>query len=95
MKKIAALMSALVLALALSACTTVSPVCATSNPVGAKVGEASASVILGIIPIPLNQDTGIQKAAANGNISKISTVDYKMTTIAGIFTTYSTIVTGE
>jgi len=40
-------------------------------------------------------DASIQKAAQNGGITKISTVDIKHTSILGIVVSYETIVTGE
>ena len=95
MKKIMAGLTAIAVALMLSACTTVTPMCATSNAVGKKVGESSFTMILGI-PLPLfTQDIGIQAAAKNGNITKISTVDSKFYTILGFYSKVSTVVTGE
>lgn len=93
MKKLLVLASTIAIALALTACSTVAPVCATSNAVGAKVGESSTSMVLGIL-FPFKQDGGIQAAAANGDISKISTVDMKVDWNP-IFTKYTTVVTGE
>ncbi|OJF75905.1 MAG: hypothetical protein BKP49_10185 [Treponema sp. CETP13] len=92
-KKLVVLAGTLVIALALTACSTVAPVCATSNPVGSKVGEASTKTILNIL-IPFKQDSGIQAAAANGGISKISTVDTRIDWNV-ISTTITTVVTGE
>mgnify|MGYP001346627594 CR=1 FL=1 len=79
-------------ALTLSACSITMPVCATSNPVGSKVGEASGSMIIGLF---FDQDASIRKAAINGNITKISTVDIKTFMVAPFFVQYTTIVTGE
>ena len=71
------------LATALTSCSLTLPAAATSNPVGRKVGTATAT------------DASIQKAAQNGGITKISTVDIKQTSILGIVVSYETIVTGE
>lgn len=76
-----------------SACSMNRPVCATSNPLGTKVGTYTQTSFLGFPPMA-NKDAAIAKAAANGGITKISTVDYRMTWM--IFTIkYETIVTGE
>ena len=95
MKKISAVITAVLAAFAITACTSTRPVCATSNPVGSKVGTATAALLFSWIPIPFSQDTGIQKAAKNGNIKLISTVDTKTFTFLGIYTSVTTIVTGE
>lgn len=94
MKKYFLVLSLVLLCAALFvSCTTVAPFDATSNPVGQKVGEASASYLFGIIPLG-SSDTGIQKAAKNGGISEISTVDVK--TMEGIFVRkVTTVVTGK
>ena len=91
MKKLAlAIVAALIL---FASCSTVTPVCATSNPVGSKVGEATATYLFGYIPLG-SCDMGIQKAAKQGGITLISTVDSKVS--AGLFTTkITTVVTGE
>ena len=80
-------------ALLLSSCSIVMPVTATSNPVGTKVGTATATVYLGFLA--LDQDASIQTAARNGGITKISTVDMKQGNVLGLIWTYETIVTGE
>jgi hypothetical protein len=77
----------------LSSCSLTLPVNATSNSVGSKVGTAQAKGYLGILFF--DQDASIQRAAKNGGISKISTVDIKSTSILNIVVTYETIVTGE
>lgn len=93
MKK-ALVVLALVFAFVLVGCTTVSPLAATSNALGSKVGEASVKFLFGYIPLSFNMDLGIQKAAQNGGITKISTVDTK-TKQGFLVTTVSTVVTGE
>ena len=90
MKKLLAIFCA---AAFLSSCSLTLPVNATSNPVGSKVGKAKATGYLGFLFF--NQDASIKKAAQNGGISKISTVDIKTTQILNLLVTYETIVTGE
>jgi hypothetical protein len=83
------------IALTMASCSVSGPILVTDNPGGksAKTGEASYKIILGFIR-PMNADISIKKAAENGKITKISTVDSKVK--GGLFvTTYSTIVTGE
>lgn len=82
----------LAFALFLTSCSMSSPGMATRNPVGNKIGVASANYFLSIPPF--KADLSIKKAAENGGITKVATVDYKVE--GKIFsTTYSTIVTGE
>jgi hypothetical protein len=71
---------------------TKAPVTATSNELGDKVGEAEVSSVLGIVA---TGDASIQKAAENGNISKISHVDYHSKNILGIYATYTVTVYGK
>lgn len=78
---------------ALSSCAMTVPVAATSNPIGSKVGTSTGSGFLGVLIF--SPDTGIQQAAKNGGISKISTVDFKWTNMLGILQTYTCTVTGE
>jgi predicted small lipoprotein YifL len=83
------------LLVSLASCSVSGPLMITDNPGGpdAKTGESSYSVILGFIT-PKDADASIATAAKNGKITKVSTVDQKIT--GGLFkTTYSTIVTGE
>ena len=89
-KLILALVASLIL---LASCSTITPVCATSNPVGSKVGEATASYLFGYLPLG-DCDMSIQTAAKKGGITRISTVDSKVS--PGIFITrITTIVTCE
>mgnify|MGYP003635503224 CR=1 FL=1 len=81
----------------LSSCSVSGPLTApkalvTKNAVGSKVGKAERKIWLGIWLG--NTDLSITKAAKNGKITKIATVDAE---IEGGFlsTTYRTIVTGE
>jgi hypothetical protein len=75
-------------------CATVTqPVAATTSPVGSKVGHASGKIWLGMFG---SADAGIQAAAQNGGITKISTVDFtKKLGILGLWVEYEAIVTGE
>ena len=84
---------ALVFAFVLVGCTTVSPLAATSNNLGSKVGEAEGTYLFGTLPLG-NLDMGIQKAAQNGGITKISTVDVKVKNLV-VLTKITTVVTGE
>jgi len=77
----------------ISSCSITLPVAATSNPVGSKVGTASATGYLGILFF--GADASIQTAAKKAGITKISTVDIKHTSLLNIIVTYETIVTGE
>ncbi len=79
--------------LLLASCSVTLPVNATSNPVGSKVGTSKATGYFGILFF--GQDASIQKAAKDGGITKISTVDVKQGNVLGIIWTYETIVTGE
>jgi len=92
-RNIKLLVTALAVSISLSACSITTPVCATSNPVGSKVGEASGTGYLH--GINLGVDASIRTAAKNGGISKISTVDFKMTDMLGLIQTYTCIVSGE
>ena len=80
-------------ALLLSSCAITLPVNATSNEVGSKVGMFTATGYLNVLWF--DQDASIQKAAKQGGITKISTVDLKQTNMLGIIQTYECIVTGN
>lgn len=77
----------------LTSCAVTLPVNATSNEVGSKVGMSKATGYLNILWF--DQDASIQKAAKQGGITKISTVDLKQTDLLGIIQTYECIVTGN
>jgi hypothetical protein len=80
-------------ALFLTSCAVTLPVNATSNEVGNKVGMSKATGYLNVLWF--DQDASIQKAAKQGGITKISTVDLKQTNMLGIIQTYECIVTGN
>lgn len=68
------------------------PVTATSNENATKMGESSATSILGIVA---TGDASIQAAAANAGITKIHHVDYKAKSILCFWAKYTTTVYGE
>ncbi len=92
MKKIILTIVCSAMALALISCSTTVPFAATSNPVGSKMGQSQIAYIL---IFPISNDAGIYKAAKNGGISKISTVDIKYTNILNFYRSMDTIVSGE
>jgi hypothetical protein len=81
------------LALFLTSCAVTLPVNATSNKVGNKVGMSKATGYLNVLWF--DADASIQKAAKQGGITEISTVDLKQTNMLGIIQTYECIVTGN
>ena len=92
-KKVKVLFATAVVIGFMSSCSLTMPVTATGNPVGDKVGTATATGYLGVLFF--GQDASIQTAAKNGGISKISTVDIKHGNILNLIVTHETIVTGE
>jgi hypothetical protein len=75
-------------------CTSLNaPVAVTTNAIGAKVGQSSGSVYLGLFGAA---DYGVQKAAQNGGITRVATVDTQVKQFLGaLVVTYTTTVTGE
>ena len=67
------------------------PVLATSNSGASKVGEASST---GFICVAMG-DSSIKAACANGGITKISHVDYHVTSILGLYVKTTVTVYGE
>ena len=92
-KKVKTILALLAVVAMMSSCALTLPVNATSNPVGNKVGTATATGYLGVLFF--DADASIRTAAKNGGITKISTVDIKQTSILNLIVTYETIVTGE
>lgn len=92
MKKIKSIATTIASVLMLASCSTTTPITATSNPVGNKCGEASAIRILGFGG---SSNIGINKAAKNAGITKISHVDYSTFSFLGIYRKYTTRVYGE
>ena len=68
------------------------PMGVTSNVGASKVGEASATSILGLIA---TGDASIQAAMKQGGITKVQHVDYNTTSVLGIYATYTVTVYGE
>ena len=80
-----------------SSCATFStPVAATSNPVGSKCGVAESTVYLGGLFSSKGEENGIEKAAKEAGITKISHVDsYTKSILFGIVMKQTTKVYGE
>lgn len=93
LKKVQSFIVVIIVLITMSSCSLTLPVNATSNPVGSKVGTATATGFLGVLFF--NADASIRTAAKKGGITRISTVDIKNTNILGLIVTYETIVTGE
>lgn len=93
MKKLMKLALGVAIALCATSCSTTTPVAATSNPVGNKCGVAKTTTILSIFGG--SADCGINKAAKNGGITRISHVDSYQKNYLGIVTIYGTRVYGE
>lgn len=92
MRKLKILISLFILGIGLSSCATYTmPSMVTENEMGEKVGRSSYTTVLGI---SFDRSRSLAKAARNGNITKISTVDYEIEN--NFFTaTYTTVVTGK
>ena len=65
---------------------------ADDGKVGSKSGEAEASSILGLFTFG---DASVLNAARNGGITEIKTIDHHFTSFLGIYSSFSTKVTGE
>jgi len=63
-----------------------------AQPLGAKTGRASTEQILSLFAWG---DASIQAAAANGNITKINHADYHYKNILGVYSKFTTVVTGD
>ncbi|MEW6378928.1 MAG: TRL-like family protein [bacterium] len=68
------------------------PITVVSTNPGPKTGKAVSTTILGLVA---SGDSGIEAAARNGGITKIMTVDCDSCNILGIYTRFTTTVTGE
>lgn len=75
-----------------TSCSITMPVAATSNPIGSKVGKASAVTVFGMT---FGGDASVVQAAVNGGIRKVSTVDLQDRNFLFIVRTRTAIVTGE
>ena len=94
MKKVIVIVALAFAMIALMGCPAVNiPMAAASATVGAKTGQASGSIILGLFG---DVDAGSLAAARNGGITKIATVDTKIKNLlGGLVITFTTTVTGE
>ena len=86
-------LASVICAVALTSCTTVAPISATSNPVSSTKGEACYKNLFGFIPLSGN-DVSIYKAAKAGGVKKIATVDRELF-FSGIYNSSCTIVRGS
>ena len=79
-----------------SSCATISnPVTATTNPVGSKCGVAESTIYLGTWS-SIGEGNGIEQAAKNAGITKISHVDtYRQNILWGLVIKQTTKVYGE
>lgn len=93
MKKLTKIIMSCALLLGATSCATTTPITATSNPVGNKCGVAKAVTVLTIFGG--SADCGINKAAKNGGITRISHVDAFEKNYLGIVTIYGCRVYGE
>jgi len=97
------MIAAAVVAIAMTSCSSVGivggiyhkvvqPVTATSNIVGTKVGTSKCTSVLGIAAYG---NGGINEAAKNAGITKISHVDVKTFSVLELFTIQEFFVYGE
>lgn len=98
MKKFTKIIAGLVVGLAMASCATVSPVTATNNPIGDKVGKSETTCVFYIgglsSGLVMNKNYGVVEAAKKGGITKIATVDLEVKNYV-FFTKNTLIVTGE
>lgn len=71
---------------------TTEPTAVTSNNLGTKVGQAEALSVLGVAAVG---DAGIEKAAKQAGIKKVSHIDKKTFSVLGLFTKITYTVYGE
>lgn len=97
MKKTFKVLAAVLAVAFVSSCATFStPVAATSNPVGSKCGVAKSTLFLGGIISSNGNENGIDKAAKEAGITKISHVDsYTKYVLLGLIIRQTTKVYGE
>ncbi|MBR5522568.1 MAG: TRL-like family protein [Akkermansia sp.] len=101
MKKTIASVALAVSALALCSCGApqiglayteiTAPLTATTGT-GSKVGTATSTTYLGLVAMG---DASVEAAKRNGGISSVSSVDVKIDSILGLYTTYTTTVRGN
>lgn len=76
----------------LAACSTYSPMQATSNPTGPKMGKSCAKFVFGF---NTSGEEMIEKAAKDGQIKRIATVDRTTSGFFPFVWTKCTVVTGN
>lgn len=96
MKKVFKSLALLACCAFISSCVTISnPVAATSNPLGSKCGESKSTIWFGLWDSK-GKDNGIEKAAEEAGITKISHVDsYSKYILFGLVQQQVTKVYGE
>ena len=96
MKRTFKALAAVAICALFGSCATISsPVAATGNPLGSKCGEAKSTIWLGTFSTK-GQENGIDKAAKEAGITKISHVDsYTTNYFFGIVMEQVTKVYGE
>ena len=89
-------LAAVALCALVSSCVTISnPITATTNPLGSKCGVAKSTVYLGLWSSK-GEENGIDKAAKEAGITKISHVDtYQKNYFLGLVVEQITKVYGE
>jgi hypothetical protein len=103
MKKIVTLSTIVGAAALLASCATTAPVglvytgvtlpdAVSSNATGMKTGQACSTSILSLVA---TGDSSIAAAKANGGISQVSSVDWNVSNILGIYGEYCTVVHGS
>jgi len=75
-----------------SSCTTTQPISATGEVDGGKRGTATVVKVCGFV---LSGDGSIGTAAKNGTVRFVQSVDVRRTSVLGLVTWSTTIVTGE
>jgi PBP1b-binding outer membrane lipoprotein LpoB len=91
MKKAVVLIA--IVALILMGCPSVNvPYAIGDGTVGPRTGQASGKLILMAFG---DVDAGMITAARNAGISKIGAVDFRVSSMFGIITTFTTTVTGQ
>ena len=97
MKRTLKTLAAVAVCALVSSCATVShPVTATTNPLGSKCGVAKSTLYLGGLWSSKGEENGIDKAAKEAGITKISHVDsYTKNYFLGIVIEQITMVYGE
>jgi hypothetical protein len=91
MKKAVVLIA--IAAIILMGCPSINrPLLIGDGTVGPKTGQASGSIILMAFG---NVDAGMITAARNAGITKIGVVDYRVSSMLGFMTTYTTTVSGQ